>query len=84
MCICADLPTQLALHPHRRLQCSQCVATGDLALADMAQPAGSGQLDKLLAGICVVTVAAVLFTAACKDCLLLVSMHSWAKGCFDS
>ncbi len=47
----AGLLIQLALHPHRRLQCSQCVATGDLALADMAQPVGSGQLDKLFAGI---------------------------------
>jgi hypothetical protein len=37
-------------------------------------------LDELLAGICVVTVTAV-FTAACKDCLQLVSMHNQAKGC---
>ncbi|KAL0053205.1 hypothetical protein WJX82_002394 [Trebouxia sp. C0006] len=38
----AGLLIQLALHPHPRLQSSQCVATGDLAPADMAQPAGSG------------------------------------------
>ena len=33
-------------------------------------------LDQLPAGICVVTVAAVFFTAACKDCLLLALMHN--------
>ncbi|KAL0039455.1 hypothetical protein WJX79_008946 [Trebouxia sp. C0005] len=38
----AGLLIRLALHPHRRLQCNPCVATGDLALAVMAQPAGSG------------------------------------------
>lgn len=40
---CSGLPIQLDLPPHLRLLCSQCVATGGLAPADMDQPVASGQ-----------------------------------------